>query len=394
MHINHTASAPVEFVLELDEKGNGNWLTYQALTVAPGENVVHTFAADLQAEWIRIIPKGDAASVNAYFHYNEDPAERESLKPGKADVFASIPSASSGAPIVGGIVRPMGTGYPQEETRLQFIARLAQPDGSFREQQYIIDKDMVMRADSDKTARTQFKEDLQGDVSGPDFGIDDASIWLEEQGRRYRLPKGDSAFDQSFVEGWPRGQREIITERAVWNAHGSFYEVPRENSHGLRHMRPICTHNRKIMDYCTWRGLMTLVGVSSEAAPDDHCVRSEDGQAALWFGAVDDLWKLGKSVGVGGPLKDTSVVAGEASDPYLMTGYDRKEMTLSHDSSSAVTFRVEIDPTGYDNWVTYKECAVAVGQELKHKFPVGFSAHWVRIVIDKDCTATAQFRYE
>jgi hypothetical protein len=30
---------------------------------------------------------------------------------------------------------------------------------------------------------------------------------------------------------------------------------------------------------------------------------------------------------------------------------------------------------------------------VQHTFPEGFSAHWVRIVPDTDCTATAQLFY-
>lgn len=393
LHINHKSDTAVEFVLEIDKGGNGTWQAYQTLTVKEGQNLVHSFPADLQAEWVRITPKRDVTSVTAYFHLGEDPKERVSLQPGKADAFAAIPAAEASTPIVGGIVRPMGKGYPQEETRLQFIARLAQDDGTVVEKQYIVDQDMAIRPNEDPELFSHFKEKLKGDVTELDFGMDEASIWIEEEGQRFRLPKGSAAFDTPFAVGLPRGKREIITERSVWNAHGSFYEIPRENSFGIRHMRPICTHNRTIMDYCTWRGLLTIAGIHTDAASDSHCVRSEDGQAGLWFGAVDDLWKLGKAVGKGGPLKDTPATAGQASDPYLMTGYDKRSLTLSHDADTTVTFRVEIDPTGYDNWVSYEEFTVAPGEQVNHAFATDFSAHWVRVVTDRDCKATAMFTY-
>jgi hypothetical protein len=53
---------------------------------------------------------------------------------------------------------------------------------------------------------------------------------------------------------------------------------------------------------------------------------------------VDDLWKLGKAVGRGGPWLLAAVKPGEPSDPYLMTGYDRKTIRLAHDASEPVTF--------------------------------------------------------
>ena len=52
--------------------------------------------------------------------------------------------------------------------------------------------------------------------------------------------------------------------------------------------------------------------------------------ASVWVGAVDDLWSLGRPRGEGGPWKDAAVKAGEPSDPYLMTGYEKKSLTLSH----------------------------------------------------------------
>ena len=37
---------------------------------------------------------------------------------------------------------------------------------------------------------------------------------------------------------------------------------------------------------------------------------------------------------------------------------------------------------------------VPARQAVEHVFPEGFSAHWVRLKTDRDCTATAWFEYE
>ena len=42
-----------------------------------------------------------------------------------------------------------------------------------------------------------------------------------------------------------------------------------------------------------------LSGNLADAAEDDHYVISED-KTGLWFGNVDDLWKLGAPFGQGG----------------------------------------------------------------------------------------------
>jgi hypothetical protein len=113
----------------------------------------------------------------------------------------------------------------------------------------------------------------------------------------------------------------------------------------------------------------------------------------LWVGAVDDLWKLGKARGQGGPWKNSAVKSGVPSDPYLMTGYDQKTLFLSHDQPRAVTFRVEVDRTGTGLWRLCKTFTVPAGVRLEHRFPDAFSAYWVRVVTDADCRATAQLNY-
>ena len=49
-------------------------------------------------------------------------------------------------------------------------------------------------------------------------------------------------------------------------------------------------------------------------------------QSGLWFGKTDDLWSFGKPQGWGGVWRQDQVKANQASDPYLMTGFDQKVM--------------------------------------------------------------------
>jgi hypothetical protein len=111
-------------------------------------------------------------------------------------------------------------------------------------------------------------------------------------------------------------------------------------------------------------------------------------------GVVDDLWQFGKPRGVGGPWRDTAVKANEPSDAYLMTGYDQKRVTLAQTGSGSVRMRVEVDISGSGDWVTYREFDVPAGKPVDHRFPAAFGAYWVRVVANKDATATAQFTYE
>jgi hypothetical protein len=223
--------------------------------------------------------------------------------------------------------------------------------------------------------------------------VDEASVICVENGHHWRLPKGDSSFEQAGTSDNERVCREVVTERDLFNAFGTFYELPGESAGGFARIRPIATHNRHIKDYASYRGLLVMSGVTTKAS-GRHLIRSDDGQCALWVGAVDDLWKLGKPRGIGGPWKNTEVKAGQPSDAYLMTGYDHKNLKLSHNSTMPVSFRIEVDISGAGQWVTYKAFTVISGKTVEHQFPDAFAAYWVRLTVDHDCQATAMFRYE
>jgi len=225
------------------------------------------------------------------------------------------------------------------------------------------------------------------------FTLDAASVIYTEGTNRFRLPKTLAVYDHPFAFGWPRAAREVVTERQLFHAHGTFYELPLNDSGGFRRIRPITTHGKQISDFASWRGLFVVAGVAATAATNTHVYRSDDGQAAVWLGDVDDLWRMGPPRGVGGPWKNSPVTNGVPSDPYLMFGYERKELELSHAYSAPVTFTVEIDFAADNSWSEYARFTVAPGQTLRHVFPDGYSAHWVRVKSDTTTIATAQFTY-
>ena len=59
--------------------------------------------------------------------------------------------------------------------------------------------------------------------------IDARVLYVDDAGRRWRLPKGDEAFDTLTSAGAYRVDREVVTERDLFNCHGTFYELPAEN---------------------------------------------------------------------------------------------------------------------------------------------------------------------
>ena len=86
------------------------------------------------------------------------------------------------------------------------------------------------------------------------------------------------------------------------------------------------------------------------------------------------------------------MTAGTPSDPYLMTGYDRKRLTLSADRP--VEIAVEVDVTGEGDWRSYDVFRVRPDAPVEHSFPEAFGAYWVRFTADADATATAQLIYD
>ena len=116
-------------------------------------------------------------------------------------------------------------------------------------------------------------------------------------------------------------------------------------------------------------------------------------QSGLWFGKTDDLWRFGKPQGWGGPWWEAPILAETPSDPYLMTGFDKKVLHLYHNDAKTVEFRVEVDVLGNGSWQPYTTVPVGPGGYAHHEFPEAFSAHWVRVTIDQTCRATAYFVY-
>jgi len=378
LHLHHDADSAVAVALEVDADGTGDWAEFRKVTVPAGVYVHHILGAEFAAIWLRVSADADCRAT-AYLHQTsarpDDAGEGRRLAAGLADAAAdSAPRA--------GLIRPAG-----HNTSLQFVPCRIDRAGAVHDAEYF-EVDGPIEFAKPETDRT----DEVLDIARPrlDFAVDDASVIMTWEGQIFRLPKTEPAYDAPFVFGWPRGIREVQSERNLANIHGTFYEIPRDD--GIPTIKPVCTHGKQIMDYCSWRGLLVLSGVASDAKADGHVFLSEDGETGLWFGAVDDLWTFGKPVGTGGPLRNSRVEAGSPSDPYLMTGYDRKRVELSHDADTPVVLILEVD-IAHHGWVTYAEFTVAPRATFAHTFPVGYSAHWVRVTASQSCRATVHFVY-
>lgn len=379
LFLEHRGEGSLECALEVDERGDNSWRLLRSVTVPAGESVWTEFAAPETGAWIRLTPKGDARQVSAIFAYR-NPDRRPAVN---ASIFEALAKPTS-TNVSGGLLLTTGN----DSRKLRFLARDAHGELGC----YDLDEELRLLPVEGANAAEEMRKSAA--VPRNVLGVDRGSVLYVDENGRWRLPKGNAAFDEDGKLGEERICREVCTERDLFNAHGSFYELPAENAGGFAKIRPISTHNLRIKDYASFRGLVVLSGLEGDAGVGEHVVRSADGKAALWVGCVEDLWQLGKARGRGGPWRDSEVKAGVPSDPYLMNGYDKKSFTLSHSGTGAMKFRVEVDPSGEGSWVRYGEFEVKAGATLEHRFPDAFSAAWVRVVGDKDTTATAEFVYE
>ena len=382
----HDGEAATTFTLEIDERGDGQWKSWRDVALKAGDASAWVeIPAALPGAWIRAKADRDLAKASVTFQYaaeDKRTTERNSLFNG---LSKAGDETSQGAFLLtrGANLRTLSVlaaTVTSEQTTIGSAYELS------------ADLKLTKMADENVAAFVQKNTPIpQGIITA-----DAASVIFEESGVRWRLPRSAlAAHDGLLGRSALRKAREVCTERDMLQAHGTFYELPALNAKGAIRMRPIATSDAAVHDYCSYRGLLVLSGVSPEAAKDDrHVIRSDDGQAAVWVGAADDLWKLGKPRGFGGPWKNTTVQKGAPSDPYLMTGYDKKTLKLTNHGAKPVRVAVLLDVAGDGRTSTYRTIEVAAGAEVTHAFESWLNAYWVRFVADEDGVLSAQLTYE
>jgi len=207
-----------------------------------------------------------------------------------------------------------------------------------------------------------------------------------QEWKRYRLPKGSHSFDHAWNTEWMR-IREVQTERFIMDAFGIFYELPMMTYGGfVWGIKPISYHLRIVPDFCFWRGMFVMAGDQT-----DHGVGQP--QSGLLFQNIDDLWNYGKPAGWGAVWQDDTLKANSISDLFLMTGFDKKTLHLKNTGKEEVEIALEIDFLGNEEWNHYTTIKLAVGEYKHYTFPDGYSAHWIRLKVNRESVITAQFVY-
>ncbi|AYN66700.1 hypothetical protein D1013_04535 [Euzebyella marina] len=405
IHFRNYGNTSVELIIEIDIKGNNAWEELKVLTIPADGYVADIFDEGLDGEWIRLKSDIDA-QLTASIHLTDDDlndgVEGRSLFRDLVDIdddsevnHAKLYSNKTNfnlsifnGAIVEGKFEP---GNEWEFSKFDFKFQPGIQDTTAREA-------LVLETIGKQVSFDNKKEESEenSNSSLPVWSEDAASIIINAKEYKLRLPKGKSDYKSILPAGTARFRREVESERELANVGGTFYELPlfkvgQEPRYKM--MRPVSTHNKQITDFNTWNGLLVLSGVKKGALKSEHVYTNEDNSASIWLGGIDDLWKYGKPVGEGGPWKDSKVIAGEMSDLYLMTGYDKKTLELQADKKTKVTLYVHVNHY-LDEAIPYKTFELQPNKKITYEFPDGFSAHWAQLKSDEDCKITSWFIYE
>lgn len=381
--LRNSGKASVNILLEVDENGNNQWQTLKTVNVPAGQSVFIEFADSEKGEWIRATPD-KSVTLSLEFAYTDNERNIENV-----EIFKGI-SKINDKTSAGALLYGLG----DERRALGVLTGTFHGDEFVESGYYELNGKMSLEKKKDmkteELIRTRFA------IPQNVISIEESSVLIvDDNNRRWRLPLGNETYKSLIDAGTLRICREVATERDLFNCMGTFFELPAENADGFAKIRPVSSHNFRIHDYASYRGLLVMSGLNpDEVQHNSHIIRSSDGKAMLWVGTIDDLWALGKPVGHGGPWKNTQVSTGEFSDPYLIGFYDKKELILSHDQSSDVMFTLEVNPIGHGEWITYKKINVKAGESLNFNFPDSFQARWIRFSVNKSCKATTFLTYK
>ena len=386
VQLQHDGAAATKFTLEIDERGDGQWKSWREVSLKADETTQWVeIPATVAGAWIRAKADRDVAKASVTFQY----AAKDERVTERGTLFKGLSKAGDSSS-QGAFLLTRGANL----RTLSVLAATVTPDQTTLGEAYELSADLKLTKQKDSEVATYVQKNTpipQGIIT-----TDEASVIFEESGVRWRLPRSASlAQDALLARSALRKAREVCTERDMLQAHGTFYELPALNAKGAIRLRPIATSDTAVHDFCSYRGLLVLSGVSASAAQDDrHIIRSDDGKAAVWVGAADDLWQLGKPRGFGGPWKNTTVQKGIPSDPYIMTGYDKKSLKLANHGAKPVRVSVLLDVAGDGRSSAYKVIEVPAGGEVVHAFESWLNAYWVRFVADEDGILSAQLTYE
>ena len=164
--------------------------------------------------------------------------------------------------------------------------------------------------------------------------------------------------------------------------HGMFWSFPRTfssvNSIGIK---PRSTYLKVIGDFCRYKNRIAI-GCDDTANREFLNRRKAKGhlaapqsQSNLWFIEPEMLDQIGPVIGRGAVWLNDKVQANEPSDPFLISGFQKRALHLVTDQKAKLI--IEIDTKGNGKWAEFEE--VEIDGYAWYRFDPDLNATWVRL---------------
>ena len=238
------------------------------------------------------------------------------------------------------------------------------------------------------------------DVDNPiwTLGWDARSILLgmmaEGRWSYFRLPKASHSYDgaHGWNTEWPR-IRDIGEESWLATMHGTFWQFPATFGPGrTAGIRARSNYLKVIGDFCRWNDHVVL-GCDDSALSEFANKRPLKAQGLatgqshsnLWFVDPQRLGRIGPVIGRGSIYLRDDVEAGSVSDPFLIDGYELRQIALSHRGDAAATIQLQIDADGDQQFQSYKTITLPPAGSVIESLPTDLDGVWMRAVVRDRC---------
>ncbi|MCA1759650.1 MAG: hypothetical protein LC658_07755, partial [Bacteroidales bacterium] len=228
--IQNSGSNSVSFIFEVDKSGNQTWENLKTVTLIAGASANVEFTENETGEWIRV--KSDSpTTATVSFNYSGD-ENRPTLPSSKFQGLAEISGTSS----IGGLLYGLGN-----DRRALGISAVKFENGQQSETGYYeLDAQLNLEKKDDPETNTFIKEKFA--IPENVIDVEESSVLIiDDKNRRWRLPLGADAYKQPTDAAQLRICREVATERDLFHATGTFYELPAENADGFAKIRPVAS---------------------------------------------------------------------------------------------------------------------------------------------------------
>ncbi|MGL5016640.1 MAG: hypothetical protein ACRDBP_00780, partial [Luteolibacter sp.] len=192
---------PAAVTIEIDANGSGTWQKIREIQTQGGYQWIDL--TGVEGVWLRLTTHKDLDLATTAFAFSNPDKRPVTLDP----IFAGLATATE-QDITGGLIRALDG---NKRTLALATAAPGKPDSGSYELNAAL---QLSSTDAALAEHTRAHASIPSGV----ITTDPASvIFTDDDGKRWRLPKGDAAFDQPGWLGDSRVVREVATERDLFH---------------------------------------------------------------------------------------------------------------------------------------------------------------------------------